>query len=208
MQHWTPDQRRQQISEMLRNKGIICKDYLLAGQCPRSPCPYMHIMDGETRPVPWSICTFFNQGKCLRDRCAFFHGSLEQLEELHSTGVDTYRPQDYMRIAEPSSDFLNSDGTIAVDRANLPPFPSVLSPQFFSLPDNRYTPMMLFPSAQPVSSPTQHVNTPIGQTLQYHYIPNTAYQPNHSVNTYAPVQTAQAVPGPYAQGGPFYVQIQ
>ncbi|CAG9582876.1 conserved hypothetical protein [Leishmania major strain Friedlin] len=113
-QQWTPDQRRQQIAEMLRNKGVICRDFLFTGRCSRSPtCPYMHVANGETRPVPWSVCTFFTQGKCLRDGCSFFHGTQAQLEELHASGAPVYRPQDYMKIAVPPAEYLNADGSIA-----------------------------------------------------------------------------------------------
>ncbi|KAG5466570.1 hypothetical protein LSCM4_01722 [Leishmania orientalis] len=113
-QQWTPDQRRQQIAEFLRNKGVICRDFLLSGRCSRSPtCPYMHVANGETRPVPWSVCTFFTQGKCLRDGCSFFHGTQAQLEELHASGAPVYRPQDYMKIAVPPAEYLNPDGSIA-----------------------------------------------------------------------------------------------
>ncbi|KAG5492936.1 hypothetical protein JKF63_01516 [Porcisia hertigi] len=113
-QQWTPDQRRQQIAELLRNKGVICRDFLLTGRCSRSPtCPYMHVANGESRPVPWSVCSFFTQGKCLRDRCSFFHGTQAQLEELHASGALVYRPQDYMKVAVPPAEYLNPDGTIA-----------------------------------------------------------------------------------------------
>ncbi|KPI87113.1 hypothetical protein ABL78_3825 [Leptomonas seymouri] len=113
-QQWTPDQRRQQIAELLRNKGVICRDYLYTSHCPRTPtCPYMHVANGEARPVPWSVCTFFTQGKCLRDRCTFFHGTQAQLEELHATGSPVYRPQDYMKIALPPPEYLNPDGSIS-----------------------------------------------------------------------------------------------
>ncbi|GET93040.1 hypothetical protein, conserved [Leishmania tarentolae] len=113
-QQWTPDQRRQQIAEMLRNKGVICRDFLFTGRCSRSPmCPYMHVANGETRPVPWSVCTFFTQGKCLRDGCSFFHGTQAQLEELHASGASVYRLQDYMKVAVPPAEYLNPDGSIA-----------------------------------------------------------------------------------------------
>lgn len=188
MSGWNPtsDQRRQQISEMLRNKGIICKDFLYTGKCPRAPtCPYMHVANGETRPVPWSVCTFFNQGVCLRDRCTFFHGTQQQLDELRATGSDVYQPQLYMHISQPPAEFLNPDGTIAVDRIQMPnpatPLQAPVAQQQQQQPVQVYQPLQRVMVLPPQNS---LVSAPQMPQMQY-YI----QQPqNHgaSINGYAP----------------------
>lgn len=109
------ERQKHRISEKLRNKGCICRDYLLKGACPRgTTCPYMHVTDGEVRHVPRHACTFFIKGICLRDECMFFHGTQAQLDSLHAQGAVVYRPQDYMQIAVPPSDYLNPDGSIKI----------------------------------------------------------------------------------------------
>eukprot|EP00796_Vickermania_ingenoplastis_P005470 gene5470-3944_t len=111
--HWTRERRRQQISEMLRNKGYICRDFLCTGGCPRGPsCPYMHIRNGEVRPIPRHVCAFFKREVCLRDQCTFFHGTQEQLDALHAQQAETYRPQDFMQVVVPPAQYLEADGTI------------------------------------------------------------------------------------------------
>ncbi|KAG5467099.1 hypothetical protein LSCM1_01280 [Leishmania martiniquensis] len=159
-QLWTPDQRRQQIAEFLRNKGVICRDFLLTGRCSRSPtCPYMHVANGETRPVPWSVCTFFTQCKCLRDGCSFFHGTQAQLEELHASGAPVYRPQDYMKVAVPPAEYLNPDGSIAT---HLPISALPVAPALHMVPEatvphesnvNSFQPVVLMQPNAPAIAP-------------------------------------------------------
>lgn len=233
IQSWTPDQKRQQISELLRNKGIICRDYLLSGSCPRSPmCPYMHIRNGETRPVPWSVCTFFNQGVCLRDRCTFFHGTQQQLDDLHASRAEVYRPQDYMTIAVPPADYLNPDGSIAT--TNIPavtppaarsqrqppppaqrtPQQSVVDPRFkpppppASVPGQASAPyqqvMVLQTASQTMPSPL--MNTPAMAPFQYQYIQSSPLasfaHQSASLNAFPVQQAPQAPPGNYFQTQP------
>ncbi|ORC91934.1 uncharacterized protein TM35_000041480 [Trypanosoma theileri] len=127
---WTPDKQRQQIAEMFRNKGLICRDYFLNNSCPRSSsCSYMHIQDGETRRVPLTVCHFFTQRACLRDKCSFFHGTQAQLDQLRASGAKTYRPQDYMAIAAPPPEYLPAASSMAPQMFPVPiplPFASAL----------------------------------------------------------------------------------
>ncbi|CCW64409.1 unnamed protein product [Phytomonas sp. EM1] len=126
MNHWSSEQCGQQVSEMLRNKGIICKNFFNTGSCPRNTnCPYIHIKNGEARPTPWIACMFFNNGVCLRDRCAYFHGSQSQLDRLRASGASMYHPQDYMQVAEPPKQFLAPDGSLAHRSPPLQPLASV-----------------------------------------------------------------------------------
>lgn len=181
-QQWTADQRRQQIAELLRNKGVICKDYLQSGRCPRSPsCPYMHVADGETRPIPWSICSFFSQGVCLRDQCAFFHGTSAQLEELHSSGITSYRPQDYMKIAAPPAEYLNPDGSIVstVPITPIAPTPTVQMVQTAPVPPdnavNAMQPFMLVPPGHQAIAPPMfgsHMGDPNLAATQFSFYQN------------------------------------
>ncbi|KAK7198394.1 Zinc finger C-x8-C-x5-C-x3-H type (and similar) [Novymonas esmeraldas] len=225
-QQWTPEQRRQQIAEMLRNKGVICRDFLLTGRCPRTPtCPYMHIANGETRPVPWSLCTFFLQGKCLRDRCSFFHGTQAQLEELHAAGATVYRPQDYMKVAVPPAEYLNPDGSIAsfVSVASVPAQPQALHmvhgpTMSHENAVNSFHPVLLMqhnpqpitqsifapPAAAPNQAPPQfsfYTNTPLAQPIQIHP-PGTVFQSHlHAVQPaayYQPTGAALVHPQHYA----------
>lgn len=109
------ERQKHRISEKLRNKGCICRDYLVTGGCPRgTTCPYMHVRDGDCRPVPRHVCTFFIKGICLRDECTFFHGTQAQLDSLHVQGAPFYRPQDFMQIAVPPAEYLNPDGSIKI----------------------------------------------------------------------------------------------
>lgn len=91
----TPMQRQ-------RNKGIICKQFLTKRSCHRHhECPYLHIAEGESKPLPEAVCSFFSQGACLRDGCRFFHGTEERLQQLRAAGLQSYRLQDEMEVLWP-----------------------------------------------------------------------------------------------------------
>ncbi|KPA86660.1 hypothetical protein ABB37_00762 [Leptomonas pyrrhocoris] len=195
-QQWTADQRRQQIAELLRNKGVICRDYLCTSHCPRTPtCPYMHVSNGETRPVPWSVCTFFTQGKCLRDRCTFFHGTQAQLEELHATGSPVYRPQDYMKIAVPPPEYLNPDGSIAtsVSFSAVPPTPTMQVMRGPAMPHenavNTFQPLVLMQQSPQAITPSMFSgqgNTPNSRPSQFPFYASsslTAQMPMQATTT-------------------------
>jgi hypothetical protein len=202
-QQWSADQRRQQIAELLRNKGVICRDYLYTSRCPRTPtCPYMHIANGETRPVPWSVCTFFTQGKCLRDRCTFFHGTQAQLEELHATGSPVYRPQDYMKIAVPPPEYLNPDGSIStsVTFSPVPPMQMMRAP---AMPHdntvNTFQPLVIMQQTPQSIAPSVFAgqgNTPNTSTTQFPFYTNA------TMAAQMPVQAATTVFSPALQPMP------
>lgn len=152
------ERSKHQISEKIRNKGWLCRDFLFNNMCPRgTTCPYMHIRNGEFRPTPRYVCAFFKKGVCLRDQCTFFHGTQLQLDTLHAQGVESYRPQDFMHIVVPPPEYLNADGTIKVpDSASLSssdPFP----PHY--PPPGSMTMMQRMPPT--LSPPTQPL-TPVG----------------------------------------------
>lgn len=110
--------QQRQLAEMLRNKGFLCHNYLV-GVCKQTNCPYMHVADGEERPVPDSVCLFFRQSVCLREKCKFFHGAKADLDALRAAGSKTFRPQDVMKIAIPPPE-LSGVQQQAVE-ASLPP---------------------------------------------------------------------------------------
>ncbi|KAH9601474.1 hypothetical protein LSM04_002417 [Trypanosoma melophagium] len=123
---WTPDKRRQQIAEMFRNKGLICRDYFFNKSCPHSSsCSYMHVQEGETRRVPLTVCLFYTERACLRDKCPFFHGTQAQLDQLRASGAKTYRPQDYMALAVPPPEYLPAASNVT---PQLIPIPVSLAP--------------------------------------------------------------------------------
>ncbi|CAJ1035610.1 hypothetical protein, conserved [Leishmania lindenbergi] len=195
-QQWTPDQRRQQIAEFLRNKGLICRDFLLTGRCSRTPmCPYMHVANGETRPVPWSVCTFFTQGKCLRDGCSFFHGAQSQLQELHASGAPVYRPQDYMKVAVPPPEYLNPDGSIAthlsIAEVSMTPALHVVHGPTVSQENvvNPFHPFLLMQSNSQAIAPTvfaSQIRTPNSTPQHFAFYTNTpiaSSMPTNSTGT-------------------------
>ena len=87
-----------------RNKGIICKNYFSTKQCSHVNCPYAHIADGDEHPIPQTTCLFYQQSKCLREDCKFFHGQKQDLAKLKASGKATYRPQDWMQVATPPTE--------------------------------------------------------------------------------------------------------
>lgn len=143
----------------------------------------MHIANGETRPVPWSVCTFFTQGKCLRDRCTFFHGTQAQLEELHATGSPTYRPQDYMKVAVPPPEYLNPDGSIATGlsfSAVPPPTPTMQMMRGPAMPHenavNTFQPLVLMQQSPQSITPSVFSgqgNTPNTSSTQFPFYSNS-----------------------------------
>ncbi|KAF8283782.1 hypothetical protein TcBrA4_0059680 [Trypanosoma cruzi] len=153
---WTPEQRRQHVAEMYRNKGLICPDYFLKNECPRSSsCSYIHIRNGETRKVPLSVCHFYAKRACLRDKCVFFHGTQAQLDQLHAMGAQTYRPQDYMAFAIPPPELLGTDQNVAPPVVTMPmpvPAPLVNSTMPISKPATN-SPLLLLPIDASAATP-------------------------------------------------------
>lgn len=100
----TAQQEQLQRAEMMRNKGIICKQYFSAKSCKRSNCPFAHIFDGEVRPLPDAPCLFFQQGVCLREKCKYFHGPKKDYDSMKAAGQTMYRPQEFMPVAHLPTD--------------------------------------------------------------------------------------------------------
>lgn len=156
------ERNKHHISEKLRNKGWVCRDYLMNSLCPRgTTCPYMHIRNGEVRLTPRHVCAFFKKGVCLRDQCTFFHGTQLQLDALHLQGAETYRPQDFMQVVVPPAEYLNPDGTIKVpDSPSVTPSPC-LPPQYQISGATAVTaqiPSTVSPTPQPLLSATASQN--------------------------------------------------
>ncbi|KEG14938.1 hypothetical protein DQ04_00251140 [Trypanosoma grayi] len=156
---WAADQQRQTGVEMLRNKGLICRDHFLNGSCPlASSCSYMHIRKGETRRVPLTVCHFYTKRACLRDGCMFFHGTQEELDQLRASGATTYRPQDYMALAAPPPACLHPEGNMPPQILHMPPVASHVDA---SVDGNKlgkkyqtYAPVLLLPT--PTAALTQY----------------------------------------------------
>lgn len=206
-QPWSVRHRRQQICEMLRNKGIICKDYICSGQCPRgTTCPYMHIHNGETRQVPRLVCNFFAKGVCLRERCMYFHGTPLQLSELHAKGAQMYRPQDYMKIALPPSEYLDSEGFISAEHdASTPVAITVVraSSEQYSLAsaDTLERPVVLLSSHTPPQQVPSIMSTASFanfEPVQYNYISSSNSLPTltYTVSPSPPMATSGATLAP------------
>ena len=136
-----------------RNKGIICKDYFSTKQCVHVNCPYAHIADGEEHPIPQATCLFFQQNKCLREDCKFFHGSKQEHAKLKASGKTTYRPQDTMLIATPPTE------------APKPVIIPLMTPHTHSLPPPQppvayqpQAPLMMYQQPQPFMQMPLYMN--------------------------------------------------
>lgn len=165
-----------------RNKGIICKNYFTSKKCPQINCPYAHIQDGEELPVPDTICLFYQQNKCLRESCKFFHGSKQDFAKIKATGSPTYRPQDFVPVEAPPTESPQSVmiPLITPRPLNLPQLPPqqqqmMIVPQ---QPQQFYPQMLQPPMQQPFFMPPPQQQQPFYQMQgQPHPMPQGSVAP-------------------------------